>query len=200
MGTKEKILPYFPLNICLLPGEDIPLRIFEIRYKQLINECYDKKQTFGIPFFRDSEIQPFGIECRIDQIVAKNSKGEMVIIAEGVSNFKVKSVMDPLPGKLYSGGRIIPIRNDQPVKMEKLLKLIIYYIDVHDPDFLKDIKGKNIFINDVARAMNLSSDDKYRFISINDPENQENFLKSQLRYLMNLREQEKLLKNDYYLN
>jgi uncharacterized protein len=200
MSTKEIILPFFPLNISLLPGEDIPLRIFEPKYKQLINECFEEKRNFGIPFLKNSEMQRFGIECQVKQLVARNSKGEMVIVVEGVINFEVKSIEDPLPGKLYSGGKILPIINDRPVKKEELLKFLMYYTDHFDPDFLKNVKGKDIQINDVARALNLSSEDKFRFISIKEQAKQEQFLNIQLWYLMKLREQEKLLKNDYYLN
>ena len=200
MRTKEKILPYFPLNISLLPGEDIPLRIFEPKYKQLINECFEGKNNFGIPFLKDSRMQNFGIECKLKQMVAKNSRGEMVVVVMGVINFEVKSIQDPLPGKLYSGGKILPITNDQPVTQEELLKLLIYYTDNLDSEFLKNVKGNNILINDIARALNLSSEDKFRFISLKDHQKQEQFLKTQLWYLMKLREQEKLLKNDFYLN
>ncbi len=200
MITKAKILPYFPLNIILLPGEDIPLRIFEPRYKQLINECFDEKRNFGIPFLRNSKIQNFGVECELKQLVAKNSKGEMVIVAAGVVNFKVKSIQDPLPGKLYSGGKVIPINNNQSVKKEDLLKMLIYYTDNFAPDFLKNVKENNIYMNDVARALNLSSEDKFSYISLDNHEKQEHFLRIHLWYLMKLREQEKLLNNDYYLN
>lgn len=197
---KEKILPYFPLNISLLPGEDIPLRIFEPRYKQLINECFDECTNFGIPFFKDWKIQSFGVECKVKKLVAKNSRGEMVVVVLGVSNFEVVSISDPLPGKLYSGGRIIPLSDDQPAKNESLLKLLLYYTENIDPDFLKNMKGSNIMINDIARSLNLSSDDKFLFISLWDNDRKEQFLKSQILYLIKLREQEKMLKNDFYLN
>jgi len=47
---------------------------------------------------------------------------------------------------------------------------------------------------------NLSSDDKYHFISLFEQTRQEQFLIGQIKYLFKLREQEKLLKNDYFLN
>lgn len=33
------ILPMFPLGTALLPGSDLPLRIFEPRYQQLVEDC-----------------------------------------------------------------------------------------------------------------------------------------------------------------
>lgn len=200
MSEKEKIIPYFPLNISLLPGEDIPLRIFEPRYKQLINECQEKGISFGIPYVKDSKMQNFGAECRVKQIVATNSKGEMVIVAEGVAIFEVLSFEDPMPEKLYSCGKIKILDLEQELQDPELIGLLIRYTDYMDPDFLKNVKGNHILVNDVAKALNLSSEDKHHFISLQAQARQEHFLIGQLKYLYKLREQEKLLKNDYFLN
>ncbi len=200
MSKDIKTIAYFPLNISLLPGEDIPLRIFEPRYKQLISECEVSGENFGIPFLKSNEMQSFGSEVKLKQIVAKNSQGEMVIVAEGISNFELVSIKDPLPGKLYSGGKISLINNDLALSSNELLRVIIEYTNNFKADFLKSVTGNEILLNDIARALNLSSNDKFRFISIKEQVTKERFLLSQLRYLMKLREQEKLLNNDYFLN
>jgi Lon protease-like protein len=198
--NKLKTIAYFPLNVSLLPGEDLPLRIFEPKYKQLITECEMSGESFGIPFMKTNEMQSYGSEVKIKQIVAKNSKGEMVIVAEGVANFELVSYQNPFPGKLYSGGKINIINNDQPLSNGELLKVILRYTKKYDPEFLKGVKGNEILLNDVAKALNLSSEDKFKFISLTGQENQEKLLMAQLNYLSKLREQEKLLNNDYYLN
>jgi uncharacterized protein len=200
MSINEKILPYFPLNISLLPGEDLPLRIFEPRYKQLINDCEEKKLSFGIPYVKNGKMQDFGAECKVKQVVATNSKGEMVIVAEGIAIFEVLSFKDTLNGKLYGGGKIKLFDPDQELKNNELLRLLIHYTDNMDTEFLKNVKGNEIRVYDVAKALNLSSDDKHQFISLQQQDKQELFLIGQLKYLFKLREQEKMLKNDYFLN
>jgi hypothetical protein len=200
MRANEKILSYFPLNISLLPGEDLPLRIFEPRYIQLINECESKSLKFGIPYMKNSKMQNFGAECVVKQVVATNSNGEMVIVAEGIAIFEVLSFTDPLPGKLYGGGKSRIFEPDQEIKNAELLRLLINYTDYMDPDFLKNVKGNEIRLYDVAKALNLSSEDKHRFISLQAQQKQELFLIGQIKCLHKLREQEKLLKNDYFLN
>ncbi len=200
MSANEKILPYFPLNVSLLPGEDLPLRIFEERYKQLINECSERDISFGIPFVKNSKMQNFGAECKVKQILATNAQGEMVVVAEGISLFEVLTFEDPLSEKLYSGGKIKILDIDQELKNPELLKILLNYTDQLDPGFLKNVKGNEIRVNDVARALNLSSEDKFRFISLQIQDKQEQFLIGQLQYLSKLREQESLLKNDYFLN
>ncbi|MHA7649691.1 LON peptidase substrate-binding domain-containing protein [Mycobacterium sp. ML4] len=42
-------LPMFPLESVLLPGEDLPLRIFEPRYTALVRDCLDRPEPrFGV--------------------------------------------------------------------------------------------------------------------------------------------------------
>ena len=200
MMNNLKTIAYFPLNVSLLPGEDIPLRIFEPRYKQLITECETNGKSFGIPFLKSNEMQSYGSEVRIKQVVAKNTHGEMVILAEGISNFELLSFQDPMPGKLYSGGKINLLNTDQPLHNGELLNVILNYTKHHDPEFLKEVKGNEILLNDVAKALNLSSEDKFRFISLTADNAREKFLLSQIKYLVKLREQENLLNNDYFLN
>ena len=42
------IRPMFPLESVRLPGEDLPLRIFEPRYGALVRECLDGAREFGV--------------------------------------------------------------------------------------------------------------------------------------------------------
>src|SRR5579864_3143397 len=41
-------LPLFPLSVVLFPGEELPLHIFEPRYRLMINECYEQEKPFGV--------------------------------------------------------------------------------------------------------------------------------------------------------
>ena len=47
-------LPIFELPLVLLPGELLPLHIFEERYKRMIGRALDDGEPFGI-VFRDDE-------------------------------------------------------------------------------------------------------------------------------------------------
>jgi hypothetical protein len=200
MSEIKNKIAFFPLNVCLLPGEDLPLRIFETRYKQLINDCEQKGENFGIPFMMKNQMQPYGTEVRLKQIVAKNSQGEMVILVEGVSNFEMVSFKDPANGKLYAAGKIVELKSDREINDDELLEMVINYSEEYDPEFLKKIKGNTIRLNDLAIAMNLSSLDKYKYISLKELNEREKFLKGHMSILLKLREQERLLDNDYYLN
>jgi Lon protease-like protein len=49
MADPETVeLAMFPLESALLPGEDLPLRIFEPRYSALVRRCIDGDEPFGV--------------------------------------------------------------------------------------------------------------------------------------------------------
>src|SRR5579875_215149 len=49
MAGESVALPMFPLESALLPGEELPLRIFEPRYSALVRDCLrSRAKTFGV--------------------------------------------------------------------------------------------------------------------------------------------------------
>jgi len=200
MNQQDIILPYFPLSIFLFPGEDIPLHIFEPRYKQLIEDARNLGITFAIPFVIEQDIQEFGCEVRLKEVVAEKPGGRMVIVVESVSLIQINSYHKKLEGKLYAGGSIHRIPCSEPVESEELLGLIENYADQFDKDFLTGDAKSVITHQDVMIALNLSSDDKYKFICMPGAKQKEGYLAGQLRYLGMIRKQETLLGNDFGLN
>ena len=48
MPSSDDTIGLFPLRLVLLPGEILPLHIFEERYKTLIGECRATDSVFGV--------------------------------------------------------------------------------------------------------------------------------------------------------
>ncbi len=48
-------IPLFPLNLVLLPGASLPLRIFEPRYTDLVSECLRNDSGFGVCFIKEGD-------------------------------------------------------------------------------------------------------------------------------------------------
>ena len=44
----EELLPLFPLSVVLLPHTQLPLHIFEDRYKEMIGEAIEGRMEFGV--------------------------------------------------------------------------------------------------------------------------------------------------------
>ena len=200
MEQERDIIPYFPLSVFLFPGEDIPLRIFEPRYKQLIEDARTNGITFAIPFVIDQDIQEFGCEVRLKDVVAENPGGRMVITVESVAVVQIINFSKQLEGKLYAGGAIKRLPCSDHVISEELKDSIANYSDQFDKDFLTCCDGSDIKLQDVMKALNLPSDDKFKFICMHDAEQREGYLTGQLRYLKMIRNQETQLGNDFGLN
>jgi Lon protease-like protein len=200
MDQQTAILPFFPLSVFLFPGEDIPLRIFEPRYKQLIDEARTLGITFAIPFIIEQEIQEFGCEVRLKDVVAEKEDGHMVIVVESLAIVEISSYNKQLEGKLYAGGNVRRIPCDDPVISRELMELISSYKEQFDQEFLSTSNSTTISRKDLIIALNLSSDEKFKFICMPDAEQREGFLAGQLRYLSMIRKQEALLGDDFGLN
>jgi Lon protease-like protein len=200
MEKKADILPFFPLSVLLFPGEDIPLRIFEPRYKQLIEEARDNGITFAIPYVIDQKIQELGCEVRLKEVVAENPRGRMVITVESLSIIQVISYSKQLEGKLYAGGAIRRLPGSDPVVSGELKEMINTYVNQCDDQFLSCCRQSNVTHQDMIRALNLSSEEKYRFLCMEDHHQKESYLSGQLRYLRMIRNQETLLGDDFGLN
>jgi len=48
-------LPLFPLNVVLFPGMQLPLHIFEPRYRAMIARCLEGDSTFGVALLVEGE-------------------------------------------------------------------------------------------------------------------------------------------------
>ena len=61
-------IPIFPLPLVLLPGEKLPLHIFEAKYKKMVEYCLKHNQKFGIVNSRNNDTLSIG--CTLLQIYA----------------------------------------------------------------------------------------------------------------------------------
>ena len=85
-------IPIFPLPLVLLPGETLPLHIFEEKYKKMIEYCLKNNKKFGIINSKNNDSLVIGCTASIDQLVGgENENREYDILVSGVERFIVKS-------------------------------------------------------------------------------------------------------------
>jgi Lon protease-like protein len=95
--------PLFPLALVALPGELIPLHIFEERYKTMMNECLQNEGEFGILWLSDDGLRENGCACEIDRVLERLDDGRMNILTRGTRPFRVLERQEHLP---YPAGTI----------------------------------------------------------------------------------------------
>ena len=85
-------IPIFPLPLVLLPGEKLPLHIFEEKYKKMIEHCLKNNKKFGIINSKNNDSLIIGCTASIEQVVGgDNESREYDILVSGVERFIVKS-------------------------------------------------------------------------------------------------------------
>ena len=94
--------PLFPLGIVALPGEGVPLHIFEERYKAMIERCLEAGRgspdsEFGIVWLSDEELKPIGCACEVERLIERLPDGRMNILARGCRPFRLLERQDDLP-------------------------------------------------------------------------------------------------------
>lgn len=106
------MLPLFPLQMVVFPGEEVNLHIFEPRYKQLIRQCEEEGITFGIPAFIGRAVMDLGTEIELVSIEKRYPDGEMDIRTRGLGLFRIERFHKTAPDKLYSAAEVRRIDNE----------------------------------------------------------------------------------------
>jgi Lon protease-like protein len=83
------LLPLFPLEVVLLPGNPLPLHIFEPRYKEMIGECLVNQTQFGVVRALEQGIAEIGCAAEIVSVTKKYSDGRLDLVAKGQHRFEV---------------------------------------------------------------------------------------------------------------
>lgn len=116
MGELLERFPLFPLGLVLLPGEVVPLHIFEDRYKTMIGECLEGESEFGILWMGDDGLQEVGCCARIDQLLERMEDGRMNILVRGSRPFRLERRIDDMD---YPAGDVEVLDDDDDAGPEQ---------------------------------------------------------------------------------
>ena len=96
----DRLLALFPLGIALLPGEIVPLHIFEERYKRLIGERLEEGE-FGIVLAEEDSVRECGTSARVAELIEELDDGRLNVLVQGEQRFRLIEVRDPDPEDDY---------------------------------------------------------------------------------------------------
>jgi Lon protease-like protein len=102
----------FPLPMVLLPTEQVPLHIFEERYKELVGECLDEGGAFGLLYAADDGLKEVGTEAVVTEVLMRFEDGRMNIVVEGGERFRVHELTS---GRAFQTGVTSRIDDDVAV-------------------------------------------------------------------------------------
>jgi hypothetical protein len=189
-------IPMFPLSIFPLPGEMVPLHIFEPRYKKLLAEAETKDIPFGIFFNHVSNTEKIGSLVKLESVIKRYSKGESDIIVKCVDLFFMNKLYRTFRDKSYPGGEVsfwnIDVTSPVSTRLQNAFKEYLLYFKIRNSD-----GAPSLFM--IANEINLDFDERLRFVKSNDDQ-KEIFLLSHLKYQTQLLYQAEKAKDVFHLN
>lgn len=129
-------LGLFPLQLVLLPTERVPLHIFEDRYKELIGECLEGEEEFGLVYADDSGIREIGTRAGIIEVLAEFEDGRMNIVVEGRDRFRL---LELTSGRSFNTGAVSPVVDgDDPAEPDSVERALGLF------DRLRELTGSDV--------------------------------------------------------
>jgi Lon protease-like protein len=87
-------LPVFPLPLVLLPGELLPLHIFEPRYRELVARCLAGPEPFCVVLQDDEGMREVGCLARDLTVLERLADGRLNIVVSGGEPVRLGPVDD----------------------------------------------------------------------------------------------------------
>ncbi|MGH3137803.1 MAG: LON peptidase substrate-binding domain-containing protein [Gaiellaceae bacterium] len=154
-------LGLFPLPLVLLPTERVPLHIFEERYRELIGECLDSGDDFGLVYADDDGVRDIGTRARVTEVLARMADGRMDILVEGGDRFRLLQLTT---GRSFHTGDVASVQDEEdPAGSESIERALELF------DRLRELTGSDVDVPDadtaqlsfvLAGRVELPSDDK----------------------------------------
>ena len=85
----DRLLGLFPLGIVLLPGEVVPLHIFEERYKKLIGERLEERRVRHRAGRGRQPCASAARTARVAQLIEELDDGRMNVLVQGERRFRI---------------------------------------------------------------------------------------------------------------
>jgi Lon protease-like protein len=89
---QDQLLPLFPLAVVLLPDNELPLHIFEDRYKEMFDLVRKEQIEFGVVLASRDGIAATGCTASVAKIVKEYPDGRLDLVAIGHRRFVIRAL------------------------------------------------------------------------------------------------------------
>lgn len=125
----------FPLSLVLLPGEQVPLHVFEPRYRELIGECLAEERPFGLVYADEDGVREVGTFAEVVEVVQRYDDGRLDIVVEGGERFRLLGLTE---GRSFHTGEIEPLEDvaatTEPSLVERARRLYARLLELTGTD------------------------------------------------------------------
>jgi len=202
MNDGSYMIPLFPLDILLLPSEQLPLHIFEPRYRQLFEELELTGAKMGLPFVYPLAKQSFVSICSLLKVTKRYETGESDVIVECERVSPLVEFHEKYGTKLYPVGKLGKLLEQvgtsaaSPELIAAFCTYVRYkYGTSPDPEQLNTYT-----IMDIAASTAMSNEDKVKLLLLENDIKRTDMLVKTLAYLQLLYWQESRAEYGILLN
>ncbi len=176
-------LRLFPLNAVLFPGAVLNLHIFEPRYKQMINECLEDGEGFGVALIAegaeagDPNVRPHDVGSIAEIVdVQPLPFGRYFISAIGRRRFRVREILSREPYLIVDAEMLeddVRIDEESTNLALRVRALFVEYVEMlvefsgqeTTVDIPNDAQGTSFLVGD---ALQVAEAIKQRLLELND--------------------------------
>lgn len=156
----------FTLALVLLPGEQIPLHIFEPRYRELIGECLERQEAFGLLYADDDDgVREVGTHATVVEVLQRYDDGRLDIVVEGGERFRLVRMTE---GRSFSTGEVVPFEDvpstPEPALVERAGRLFERLLAVTGADVPGPEAGDPLLSFALAGRFELASELKLELL------------------------------------
>lgn len=189
-------LPAFPLQMLPIPGELIPLHIFEPRYRQLLSDAEEKDIEFVIGPTGSVNPKKIAAVVKLEQVIRRLPTGESDIVVRAIDFCTVTKINPFFDHKLYPGAEI----TRQKVDLQRMagISLVLEFSD-WQAQMKKPHRSGVISLFQIAATLHLDLTDRIRFATDSE-KRREYFLIQRVKYEKRLMEIAEQSKRIYHLN
>jgi Lon protease-like protein len=108
-GMSAREIALFPLASVLVPGELMPLHIFEERYKDMVADCRERGAEFALLYSDSDGARELGTTAQVVEVVEVFDDGRMNIVIRGS---QVVRVVELTRGRSYLTGNVEAAEDD----------------------------------------------------------------------------------------
>ena len=186
----------FPLTIFPLPGEMVPLHIFEPRYRQLLQDAEERDISFGIYFNHSLNTEKLGSLVKLKSVIKRYDGGESDIIVKCQDLFRMGTLFRTFKEKLYPGGDVEfwQVNLQEPVSSK---------LQHEFEEFMRLLKITRLpspcSVFHVANELGFDFEDRLKFV-LSERDKMEIFLLSRLKFQKHLLTEAEKAKDVFHLN
>ncbi len=167
----------FPLGLVLLPTEQVPLHIFEPRYRELVGESLEDGLPFGVVYADDDGLRQIGTLATVAEVTERFEDGRLNIVVEGESRFRLLELTE---GRSFATGRVEPVADQddpaEPAVVERALGLFARLVELTEsgveapsadtPELSFAIAGRFDFAADLKQELLDESSERIRLVRL----------------------------------